>query len=104
MRPLSLRAATVTCTRRPRMGVVFAPCCGNVFDITPSGTLSVVYSFNDTSGSAFEPFSGLTLATDGTFYGTTLAGGQFSRGTVFKITASGVPTTLYNFGACVSPC
>jgi uncharacterized repeat protein (TIGR03803 family) len=78
--------------------------CGTVFNIAPSGALSVVYSFNDTSGSAFEAFSGLTLATDGTFYGTALNGGQFNLGTVFKITASGVPTTLYNFGTCVNPC
>ena len=36
-------------------------------------------------------------ATDGNFYGTTNEGGTNSNGTVFKITPSGVLTTLHNF-------
>jgi uncharacterized repeat protein (TIGR03803 family) len=77
--------------------------CGTVFKITPSGTLTVVYNFNfGTSGVA--PFGGLTLGTDGTFYGTTETNGKFNYGTLFKITAGGTLTTLYNFGPCGYPC
>jgi uncharacterized repeat protein (TIGR03803 family) len=78
--------------------------CGAVFKITPSGTLTVAYYFNDTAGSGYTPFGGLTLGTDGNFYGTTKAGGTFNLGTVFKITAGGTLTKLYDFGKCKSPC
>jgi uncharacterized repeat protein (TIGR03803 family) len=78
--------------------------CGAVFKITPSGTLTVVYYFNDPAGSGYTPFGGLTLGTDGNFYGTTKAGGTFNLGTVFKITAGGTLTKLYDFGKCKSPC
>ena len=61
---------------------------GAVFKITPSGTFTVVYGFNNTAGSGYTPFGGLTLGTDGNFYGTTHSGGNFGRGTVFKITAA----------------
>ena len=47
-------------------GGSFCSFCGTVFKITPSGTLSVVYSFNDTSPSAFEPLSGLMPGTSHT--------------------------------------
>jgi len=83
--------------------------CGTVFKITPAGTLTTLYSFcaqtNCTDGAG--P-AGLVQATDGSFYGTTLQGGTSGNcqandgatacGTVFKITAAGVLTTLYNFG------
>ena len=78
--------------------------CGAMFQITPSGTLTVVYYFNDTAGSGYTPFGGLTLGTDGNFYGTTKAGGTFNLGTVFKITAGGTLTKLYDFGTCKYPC
>lgn len=78
--------------------------CGAVFKITPSGTLTVVYDFNDTAGSGYTPFGGLMLGTDGNFYGTTKVGGTFNEGTLFKITASGTLTPLYNFGTCTYPC
>ena len=75
-----------------------------MFKITPSGTVTVVYDFNDATGSGYTPFGGLVLGTDGNFYGTTKAGGRFNQGTLFKITASGTLTPLYNFGTCTYPC
>ena len=78
--------------------------CGAVFKITPSGTVTVVYDFNDATGSGYTPFGGVVLGTDGNFYGTTKAGGNFNEGTLFKITASGTLTTPYNFGTCKYPC
>ena len=78
--------------------------CGAVFKISPSGTVSVVYDFNDAAGSGYTPFGGLVLGTDGNFYGTTKTGGTFNEGTLFKTTASGTLTPLYNFGTCRYPC
>jgi uncharacterized repeat protein (TIGR03803 family) len=51
-------------------------------------------SFNGTNGSS--PYAGLVQATNGDFYGTTFNGAE-GGGTVFKITPSGVLTTLYSF-------
>jgi uncharacterized repeat protein (TIGR03803 family) len=73
---------------------------GTVFKITPSGTLTTLYSFAG-SGGAF-PYGGLVQGSDGNFYGMNQYGGAgqscFSGcGTVFKITPSGTLTTLYSF-------
>ncbi len=72
--------------------------CGTVFKITPSGEVTTLDSFcvrvNCPDGSYA---AGIILATDGNFYGTTVAGGQYEGGTVFKITAAGILTTLYSF-------
>src|SRR5437773_1023085 len=50
---------------------------GTVFKITPSGTLTTLYSFCSQSGCAdgLEPAAALVQATDGNFYGTTIGGG-----------------------------
>jgi uncharacterized repeat protein (TIGR03803 family) len=72
---------------------------GTVFEVTPGGTLSTVYSFCAQANCADGrlPVAGLVLATDGNFYGTTAAGGANDRGTAFEITPDGVLTTLYSF-------
>lgn len=68
---------------------------GAIFKITPSGTLTVIHSFDGTDGNY--PLSGLILGSDGNFYGTTFSQGSYGGGTVFKITPAGALTTLYNF-------
>ena len=72
---------------------------GTVFRITPTGTLTTLYSFcaqtNCTDGAG--PEAGPVLATDGNLYGTTRYGGTFGLGTVFRITTAGSLTTLYSF-------
>jgi uncharacterized repeat protein (TIGR03803 family) len=72
---------------------------GTVFKITPSGTLTTIYSFCSLSGCADGewPTAGLVQASDGNFYGTTQFGGTSGYGIAFKITPSGTLTTLYNF-------
>ena len=74
--------------------------CGTVFKITPSGTLTTLYSFCSQSACADGEYpNGLVKATNGDLYGTTQEGGDpfGSFGTVFKITPSGALTTLYVF-------
>jgi uncharacterized repeat protein (TIGR03803 family) len=72
--------------------------CGTVFKITPSGSLTTLYSFCSKSGchDGSSPLDGLVQGTNGNFYGTTL-GGAHKHGTIFKITPSGSLTTLYSF-------
>jgi len=69
---------------------------GAVFRITRKGQLTVLYSF-DNFGQASGPWGGLTLGTDGSFYGTTLQGGTSGYGTVFTITPHGNFSVLYSF-------
>ena len=73
---------------------------GTVFKVTPTGTLTTLYSFcaqTKCTDGAF-PVAGLVLGTDGNFYGTTAYGGDSdSDGTVFKITSGGTLTTLHTF-------
>jgi uncharacterized repeat protein (TIGR03803 family) len=66
-----------------------------VFEISPSGVMNVIYDFDDVHGSA--PNAGLTLGSDGNFYGTTTKGGADNFGTIFRVTGSGSLTTLYSF-------
>ena len=72
---------------------------GTVFKITPSGTLTALYSFCAEKGCAdgADPYTGLVLGTDGNFYGTTSLGGANDKGTVFRVTPRGVETVLYSF-------
>ena len=73
--------------------------CGTVFEMTPDGTLSTLYSFCSLSGCAdgVGPYAGLVQGTDGNFYGTTPSGGANGAGTVFEVTPGGTLTTLYSF-------
>lgn len=61
----------------------------------PAQTLSVLHSFSGSDGSG--PTSALVLGSQGNFYGTTTAGGQFGQGAVFSITSGGVFTLMHSF-------
>jgi uncharacterized repeat protein (TIGR03803 family) len=69
---------------------------GSIFVSDTSGNLSSIYSFTGADDGAF-PLSGLTLGSDGNFYGTTYQGGIFDYGTVFQVDTNGNLTTLYSF-------
>jgi uncharacterized repeat protein (TIGR03803 family) len=78
--------------------------CGTVFEITPSGKLTTLYSFcvQASCSDGNSPYVGLTLGTDGAFFGTTYYGGSHCQssvvcGTVFRITTDGELTTLHSF-------
>jgi uncharacterized repeat protein (TIGR03803 family) len=74
---------------------------GEVFKMTPSGKLTVLYNFMG-SPNGDSPTDTLVQATNGIFYGTTSQGGTGTScpefcGTVFAITSSGRLTTLHSF-------
>ena len=74
---------------------------GTVFKITTNGTFTLLHSFDGTNDGCY-PFSGLTLANDGNFYGMTSSGGNgftdFSgNGTVFKMGTNGIFASLVSF-------
>jgi len=76
--------------------------CGVVFQLTPahgSWTFSVVYTFTGLADGAL-PESGVILDHSGNLYGTTVAGGAHSNGTVFELTKAGAvwtKTVLHDF-------
>jgi uncharacterized repeat protein (TIGR03803 family) len=71
---------------------------GTVFEVTPQGKFTTLYSFDFDDGSA--PEGGLIQGSDGNLYGTT-SGFENGPGTVFRITPTGNLTTLYTF--CSQP-
>jgi uncharacterized repeat protein (TIGR03803 family) len=73
---------------------------GTIFRITTSGVYTVLHVFSGNFGSepdGANPAAGLTLASNGDFYGTTTAGGASKDGTVFKVTPAGTVTLLHSF-------
>jgi uncharacterized protein (TIGR03437 family) len=78
---------------------------GEIFQITPSGALTVLYSFGTTLAQAFYPIT-VFQASDGNFYGATDWNGLTTTngtcpgqacGTIFKLAPGGTLTTLHAF-------
>jgi uncharacterized repeat protein (TIGR03803 family) len=69
---------------------------GTVFKITRDGIFTLLHSFTSASNDGGSPKAGL-IQSGGAFYGTTFSGGQFGRGTVFRVTSAGAVTVLYSF-------
>jgi len=68
---------------------------GTIFRISTTGSLETLHTFSTLNGR--NPTSGLILASDGSFWGTTLRGGTTDTGTVFKISAGGTFTQMMTF-------
>ena len=75
---------------------------GVVFQLSPSGTESVLYSFKGGADGA-NPYSGLAFDPSGNLVGTTANGGGSTQcgdvgcGTVFKLAPNGAETVLHAF-------
>jgi uncharacterized repeat protein (TIGR03803 family) len=76
---------------------------GTIFKVTTNGLLTTVYNFGSVTNSSgfpldgYQPWSGLTLAPDGNYYGTTEAGGTHQNGVVFGVTTNGMLTNVVSF-------
>jgi uncharacterized repeat protein (TIGR03803 family) len=73
--------------------------CGTIFDITPTGTLTTLHVFCSTeSCPEGSEGNGLTLFSDGNFYGATLdsLSGNFGGG-LYRMSPSGDLTVLFSF-------
>lgn len=72
---------------------------GAIFEVTPAGAVTVIYSLAATDGGACD--SALVLGTDGNFYGT-CSGGNSGDGFIFEVTPAGAFSKLHSFTG-VSP-
>jgi uncharacterized repeat protein (TIGR03803 family) len=70
---------------------------GVVFEVTPRGKESVLYSFQGGSSDGNKPQAGLIADTAGNLYGTTYFGGPSDEGTVFKLAPDGTEAMLHAF-------
>jgi uncharacterized repeat protein (TIGR03803 family) len=75
---------------------------GVAFKLTPEGQETVLHSFDcaiNCTDDGGDPQAGLVFDQKGNLYGTTLYGGAYGDGTVFKLTPQGKQTVLYSFCA-----
>jgi len=66
------------------------------YKITPTGTFTLLHTFASAEGNNC---SGITLGSDGNFYGACKLGGANSLGTLFKISTAGTVTVLHSLKA-----
>lgn len=64
----------------------FSPGCGTVFELSASGTETVLHSFTGVAPDGALPYSTLIMDANGNLYGTASGGGKFGNGVVFEIT------------------
>lgn len=92
----------------PGCGQASNPGCGTVFEITPKGKLTTLYSFCSQLNCAdgYDPYGTLVQGTDGNLYGTTTVGG-ICCGTIFMVSPSGTFAAVYSLcdqhGGCQEP-
>jgi uncharacterized repeat protein (TIGR03803 family) len=70
---------------------------GVVFEISPAGKETVVYTFKGGTADGAEPLTGVVLDAAGNVYGTTSKGGAHNWGTVYTLTRSGQESILHSF-------
>jgi uncharacterized repeat protein (TIGR03803 family) len=82
-----------------RNGILYGTTCSQYgpwfgYSITQTGVFTEL-----TEGIPPCPFSGLTLGSDGNFYGTSQVGGLTYQGTVFRMTPAGTVSILHSFNS-----
>lgn len=70
---------------------------GTVFSITTGGVENVIHSFSLTATDGEQPMSTL-IVVNGALYGTTLGGGKFGGGTIFRVSTAGNVRIVHSFG------
>jgi len=70
--------------------------CGTVFELSPAGLETVLYSFKGAADGGNSE-AGLIRDAAGNLYGTALNGGHSGYGAVFELSPTGTETVLYSF-------
>lgn len=69
---------------------------GVIFRVSIDGSVATIAHVSS-FGSGREVVGGLSLGDDGMLYGTTSDGGNFSRGTLFRVSLTGTGETIHHF-------
>jgi len=72
------------------------PGCGVVFELDPTGQETVLYTFTGGADGA-SPLAGVIRDSAGNLYGTTVGGGSYGCGVVYKLDTAGNETVLHSF-------
>jgi uncharacterized repeat protein (TIGR03803 family) len=72
---------------------------GTIFRVTPSGAFTTLYAFPSDASNGGYPDDQVTVAADGSVYGSTAFGGPSAGGTLFRLTPSRTLTRLHSFAA-----
>jgi uncharacterized repeat protein (TIGR03803 family) len=77
---------------------------GTVFRVTPAGVLTKLHDFkgNGTPTDGAYPYAPMILASDGNLYGTTLEGGTFGTGVIYRLTHAGSLTIVHSIQGSVA--
>ena len=70
---------------------------GTTFKMSPTGTTTDLHVFSGGTTDGASP-NLLVQAADGDFVGTTLFGGAYDKGTIFRMDGTGAMTLLHSFG------
>lgn len=70
--------------------------------IWPGAQLEILHTFAGGALDGAIPRAGMIQGTDGNFYGTTIAGGLYNQGTVFRMTSDGTVTLLHSFSGSLT--
>ena len=71
---------------------------GTVFELSATGTETILHNFAGYPTDGLYPQAVLVRDRSGDLYGTTLEGGAYGYGTVFKLKKTGKEKLLYSFG------
>src|SRR5207248_11679253 len=69
---------------------------GTVFKVTATGVYKLLYKFSGLQDGG-QPYAGLVRDAQGNLYGTTVNGGLYNAGVVFKVTPKGTESVLHHF-------
>lgn len=72
---------------------------GTIYEVTAGGAHKIIKHLNNYLGEGAYPLGGLVKGpgTDKNMYGTTIGGGRYGAGTIFKVSTSGKFTVLHHF-------
>ena len=71
--------------------------CGVIFQLSSTGTETVLHAFNGTPNDGANPTWGLTADASGNLYGTTIYGGSANLGAIFKIGSRSGESVIHSF-------
>jgi uncharacterized repeat protein (TIGR03803 family) len=74
---------------------------GTIFQLTPTGVLTVRYSFTGGADGAY-PYAGVVMATDASLFGVASQGAANGQGSIFRLELNGTFAVIHSFATDAS--